>query len=103
MSELIASPAQTVRRNAGVTLQQISERTKISVRNLEAIESGDFKKLPGGIYTTSYIRQYAREIGFDEFELLEHYHRVTGEPPAAARIDRGPDPSSPTFRPLFQY
>jgi cytoskeletal protein RodZ len=103
MSELIASPAQTVRRNAGVTLREISERTKISVRNLEAIESGEFKKLPGGIYATSYIRQYAREIGFDEFELLEHYYRVTGVPPAAPRLDRGQDPSSPTFRPLFQY
>jgi cytoskeletal protein RodZ len=49
----------TVRRNRGITLQQISDATKIGVRALEAIETGDFRRLPGGIYATSYIRQYA--------------------------------------------
>ena len=74
----------TVRRNRGITLQQISENTKISVRCLEAIETGDFKKLPGGIYTTSYIRQYARAIDYDEDTLLEYYRRqVVGESGAA--------------------
>jgi len=34
------------------------------VRALKAIEAGDFKKLPGGIYNTSYIRQYAQSYGF---------------------------------------
>jgi len=54
----------TVRRNRGITLQQISESTKIGMRLLEAIEFGDFRKLPGGIYATSYIRQYARAIDY---------------------------------------
>ena len=46
----------------------------MSIRHLKAIESGEFRKLPGGIYNTSYIRQYAREIGFDEVELLGFYY-----------------------------
>ena len=71
----------TVRRNRGITLQQISETTKISVRSLEAIEFGDFRKLPGGIYTTSYIRQYARAIDYPEDTILELYHsHMAGEP-----------------------
>ena len=52
----------SIRRNRGLSLEQISQDTKISVRALQAIESGEFKKLPGGIYNTSYIRQYARAI-----------------------------------------
>ena len=48
----------TIRKNRGISLNQIAESTKISVRSLEAIERGDFRKLPGGIYNTSYIRQY---------------------------------------------
>jgi cytoskeletal protein RodZ len=64
----------TIRRNRGLSLEQISQDTKISVRALQAIESGEFKKLPGGIYNTSYIRQYARAIEFDESELLAYYH-----------------------------
>ena len=64
----------SIRRNRGLTLEQISQNTKISVRALQAIEEGEFKKLPGGIYNTSYIRQYARAIEFDESELLAYYH-----------------------------
>jgi len=65
----------TIRRNRGISLQQIAESTKISVRSLEAIERGDFRKLPGGIYNTSYIRQYAKAIDYDESAILAVYHR----------------------------
>ncbi len=65
----------TIRRNRGISLQQIAESTKISVRSLEAIERGDFRKLPGGIYNTSYIRQYAKAIDYDEGAILAVYHR----------------------------
>src|SRR5450432_3054598 len=62
-----------IRRNRGISLEQIAESTKINIRSLRAIEGGDFKKLPGGIYSTSYIRQYAKAIDFDEAELLAFY------------------------------
>jgi len=65
----------TIRRNRGISLEQIASSTKISVRLLEAIERGEFRKLPGGIYNTSYIRQYARAIDYDEAALLTVYHR----------------------------
>ena len=66
-------PLATIRRNRGISLQQIADDTKISIRSLEAIEHGDFRKLPGGIYNTSYIKQYARAIDYDEGELLAAY------------------------------
>ena len=65
----------TIRRNRGISLKQIAESTKISVRSLEAIERGEFRILPGGIYTTSYIRQYAQAIDYDEATILAVYHR----------------------------
>lgn len=64
------------RQKRGVTLEQIAENTKISMRFLRAIEDEEFEKLPGGIFSTSYLRQYASEIGFDESELLGHYNEV---------------------------
>jgi cytoskeletal protein RodZ len=72
-----------IRRNRGITLEEISGTTKIGVRLLEAIENGEFRKLPGGIYNTNYIRQYAQAIRYDEAELLDYYHRQTRpqEPP----------------------
>jgi cytoskeletal protein RodZ len=64
-----------IRNNRGISLHQIAESTKISVRSLEAIERGEFEKLPGGIYNTSYIRQYARAIDYDESAILAVYYR----------------------------
>ena len=74
----------TVRRNRGISLEEISASTKISLRSLQAIECGEFKKLPGGIYNTNYIRQYARAIDFDESELLAYYHSKMGVAPFSA-------------------
>jgi cytoskeletal protein RodZ len=67
----------------GVTLEEIVQSTRIAGHFLEAIESEDFGQLPGGVYNTSYIRQYARAIGYDETALLDHY-RSQVEPPHEA-------------------
>jgi cytoskeletal protein RodZ len=64
---------QQRRQRAGISLEQIAERTKISIRFLKAIESEEFEKLPGGIFATSYLRQYAAVVGIDEAALLERY------------------------------
>src|ERR1041384_7846429 len=94
----------TIRRNRGISLQQIAESTKISIRSLEAIEQGEFGKLPGGIYNTSYIRQYARAIDYDESALLAVYHRQMNNESGASRnqdgknLYRGLRPASPMLR-----
>lgn len=61
------------RERAGLTLQQIAESTKISIRFLRAIEAGEIGQLPGGIYTASYLRQYAEAIGYEASRLLARY------------------------------
>ena len=77
----------TIRRNRGISLEQIAASTKISMRSLKAIECGEFKKLPGGIYNTSYIRQYAKAIDFDESELLAYYNAATGNTPGPKSVE----------------
>ena len=67
----------------GITLEEIVQSTRIAEHFLEAIESEDFGQLPGGVYNTSYLRQYARAIGYDETALLDHY-RSQIEPPKEA-------------------
>jgi len=76
---------RTIRRNRGISLEQIANSTKISVRSLDAIERGDFRRLPGGIYNTSYIRQYARAIDYDESAILKYYYSEMGVPEAPAK------------------
>ena len=83
MQDLNFPAMERARKAKGVSLEQISALTKISVRWLQAIESSEFKKLPGGIYDMSYIRQYADAIGWDAAELLADYRAKTEILPAA--------------------
>ncbi len=73
-----------IRQERGLSLEQIADTTKISVRFLRAIEAEKFEELPGGIFRTSYLRQYARCVECDEGELLARFNEKMnpGEPAA---------------------
>ena len=93
----------TIRRNRGISLEQIAATTKISTRSLDAIERGDFRKLPGGIYNTNYIRQYARAIDYDEAVLLAFYHRQMNGGEANAGAGEHPKSDFGGFRPASPF
>ena len=57
----------------GVSLEEISAATKISLRFLDAIEREEFNILPGGIFSRSFIRSYARYLGLDEERVVAEY------------------------------
>src|SRR6202051_681184 len=67
----------SARERQGMTLDQIVQSPRIASHYLKAIEAEEFGKLPGGVYNTSYIRQYARAIGYNESALLDQYHART--------------------------
>jgi cytoskeletal protein RodZ len=92
-----------VRRNKGLTLKQIAAETRISVAYLEAIEEGRFDKLPGGVYNTSYVRQYARAIDYDEDGLIEFYYRETGTGPLGREPNSAHATSRRTFAQLLRF
>ena len=81
-----------IRRSRGVSLEEIARSTRISVFYLRAIENGHLDKLPGGIYTSSYVRQYARAIDYSEEDLLGSYG-IPGEEDQVA--EQRPVSSSP--------
>ena len=62
------------REMRGVTLEEISASTKISVRFLKALEDEDLARVPGGIFTRSFVRAYAKYLGLDEDHVMAEYH-----------------------------
>ncbi|MGH9378843.1 MAG: helix-turn-helix domain-containing protein [Terriglobia bacterium] len=64
------------REMRGISLQEISGATKISVRFLELLEAEEFSKLPGGIFIRSFIRSYANYLGLDEEQVMAEYQLV---------------------------
>ena len=65
MAASFGEELRLAREARGVTLRQISDQTRISIRYLEAIEANDYKRLPGGIFNRSFIKAYAKYVGYD--------------------------------------
>jgi cytoskeleton protein RodZ len=61
----VGSALAAARRNLGLTLEEISETTRVRVRHLEALESGQFDQLPSRPFTIGYVRAYAKALGLD--------------------------------------
>ena len=79
MAATIGEQLRLAREQRGIALREVSNETHISIRYLEAIESNDYKNLPGGIFNRSFVKAYARSVGVDEKEAVEAYTRYMRE------------------------
>ncbi|WP_052476217.1 RodZ domain-containing protein [Cohnella kolymensis] len=66
---------RTAREKRGYTLDDVQEITKIRKRYLEAIETGDYKILPGSFYVRAFVKTYAETVGLDAEEVLRLYQQ----------------------------
>lgn len=82
--ETLGQEFKRKREERKVSLKEVAEETRVGVRFLQAIEADDFAALPGGVYTRSFIRTYAKYLGLDEENILAQYrkHEVVVEEPA---------------------
>ena len=67
-----------LRIESGIDLEEIHNRTKISLEALRAIESGQFDELPQ-TYIRLFVRAYANEIGADENSTLSELNKFLAE------------------------
>ena len=69
------------REERNIDLTDIAESTKIGIRFLKAIEADNYAILPGGIFTRSFIRAFAKRVGMNEDEAMELYVQQVAPPP----------------------
>ncbi len=69
---------QQAREQQGITLAQVSDRIKISMAQLAALECGDLEQLPGLAYARGYVRTYARFLGLDADALVKDFNALYG-------------------------
>jgi len=67
-----ASELKTERENKGLTLDELHAKTRIDIKFLEAIESGNYSIMPE-VYVRAFIREYAAEIGLNPEETLRKF------------------------------
>ena len=80
---------QEARLQKGLTLGEISQSTKIKVSFLEAIEKGEYEKLPSVTYAQGFVRNYARFLNMPEKETLALFRREFDEEKAIKVLPLG--------------
>ncbi|PZP54225.1 MAG: hypothetical protein DI586_10170 [Micavibrio aeruginosavorus] len=74
-----------VRFQYNLSLAQVEENTRIKSIYLEALEVGDFERLPGKVYVTGFVKVYSDYLGLDSDKMVQLLKRQTGhqvKPPA---------------------
>jgi len=69
------------REEKGVDLYRAERDTKIRARYLAALERGDWRELPGSVYTKGFLRNYALYLGLDPDDILIQWRAERGDNP----------------------
>jgi Uncharacterized protein conserved in bacteria len=88
------------RERKGVDLARAERDTKIRVRYLSALERGDYRDLPGAVYTKGFLRNYAIYLGLDPEDVLRQWRRERGDQVGPEPIIMPPRPLEEPSRPL---
>jgi cytoskeletal protein RodZ len=88
------------RERKGVDLGRAERDTKIRTRYLAALERGDYRELPGAVYTKGFLRNYAIYLGLDPEDVVRQWRRERGEQVAPESLVVPPRPIQAPPRPL---
>jgi cytoskeleton protein RodZ len=69
----------------GVSLREIADGTKISLRFLQALEDDRVDALPGGLFPRAFVKQYAVFLGLDVEKAVNEFVTAHAEPPQELR------------------
>lgn len=86
------------RQDAGLTVTQVSERTRIRETVIRSIERNDFTICGGNFYARGHIRGIARVVGVDGEPLVREYDDSHGGAPAAISAASAFEPETPVMR-----
>ena len=92
----IGEDLASARRQAGLTLAQVSKQTCIRETIIGAIEQDDYRVCGGDFYTRGHIRAIAHAVGADPEPLIAEYD-AAHYPPHLVCADL-PGPAKRTYR-----
>ena len=79
MSESLGEFLQHRRAQEGLSLDEISQKTRIDIRYLRALEENDFANVPRGqVIAKAYLKAYARCLSIQEEEVMTRFAETAG-------------------------
>ena len=85
----VGTELAAARERLGLSREDVSQRTKISVERLLAIEQEDLPNLPPLVYLKGFVREYATAVQLDPDQVTQRYLLEFDEP--AGLIAREPE------------
>jgi len=76
--QTLGEKLHTLRKEARLTLSELSEMTKIQKSYLKAFEANAFHKLPDPIYARNYLKTLARTLGGEEAYYIDQFEQERG-------------------------
>ncbi len=67
-----------VRETKGLTVDEVSSKTRIRSDFVKALEDGNFSKLPDQVFARGFVRSYARSLGLDEEDAIQRFAKSAG-------------------------
>lgn len=61
------------RESRGISLDDVSVSTRVSMRHLQALEGDRFAELPGGVFNRGIVRSYAMCCGLDVDDTVRRF------------------------------
>lgn len=79
IDQTLGSFLRREREKRGLTLEQVSAATKVSLKILQALEEDAYSNLPAKPFLRGFVASYVRFIGLDPQEILTRFHRFIEE------------------------
>jgi len=64
------------RTSKGVSLQEISSTTRISMEFLRGFEQDDYSGFPAKVFVTGFLRSYSKYLGIDPDKVIDEYEQI---------------------------
>ncbi len=77
--ETVGEILLTSREEAGLTLEEVAQQTRIPQQMLNFLETDNFEAIPAKVYVKGFIRIYAGLLGLDVEHILSKYEVQTGQ------------------------
>ena len=71
---------RNLRTKKGMSLEEIATKTMVQQRFLDAIEKGDYERLPEPLYIRGFIRRFAEALGIDGVPISESFPLGNAQP-----------------------
>jgi len=97
--ETLGEKLSKKRAALGYDIKEVERATRIRARHLEALESGDWDKLPPDVYVRGFLKNYSAFLKLDESKVLRLYLKERG---LAENVKKATAPKTTNTKPKFK-